>query len=285
VQTTRVREVLSGGSASAQTVLNASGYVTARRAATASSKVMGKVIEVLIEEGMSVEEGQVLARLDDANVKAGLALAEARVDAARRVKDELTPSLAFAKLEQTRFTELRASNAVSQSDKTRAESTVSELEAKVQRLAAEIIVAERQVDDWKQQVLDMVIRAPFAGVVTTKDAQPGEIISPMSSGGSTRTGIGTIVDMSSLEIEVDVNESYINRVQAGLPAEATLDAYGDWRIPCKVIAIIPTADRQKATVKVRIGFDKPGWCAMIGWSAARSRSRALSRMSARWALA
>ena len=132
-----------------------------------------------------------------------------------------------------------------------------EFEARMERLAADIVVAERQVDDWKQQVADMVIRAPFAGVVTTKNAQPGELISPMSAGGFTRTGIGTIVDMNSLEIEVDVNEGYINRVKPGQPAEATLDAYGDWRIPCKVIAIIPTADRQKATVKVRIGFEKP----------------------------
>ncbi len=258
VQTAKVREVLTGGGgAGPQTVLNASGYVTARRAATVSSKVMGKVMEVLIEEGMSVKEGQVLARLDDSNIQVGLRLAQARVDSARKLKDELAPSLAFAKKEFERFTQLRDSNAVSQSDKARAESALQEFVARIERLSADIAVAERQVDDWKQQVADMVIRAPFAGVITTKDAQPGEIISPMSSGGFTRTGIGTVVDMTSLEIEVDVNESYINRVQPGLPAEATLDAYSDWRIPCKVIAIIPTADRQKATVKVRVGFDKP----------------------------
>ena len=259
VQTARVREVVSGGADTSgpQTVLNASGYVKARRAATVSSKVMGKVTEVLIEEGMKVEDGQVLARLDDSNVKAGLRLAEARVESAKKMRDELIPSLDFAKKELVRFQELRDSNAVSQSDKSRAESSVTEFEARIERLSADIEVAARQVDDWKQQVADMVIRAPFAGVITTKDAQPGEIISPMSSGGFTRTGIGTVVDMSSLEIEVDVNESYINRVKPGLPAEATLDAYSDWRIPCKVIAIIPTADRQKATVKVRIGFDKP----------------------------
>ena len=259
VQTAKVREVVSGAASAQgpQTVLNASGYVKARRAATVSSKVMGKVTEVLIEEGMKVEEGQVLARLDDSNVKAGLRLAEARVESARRMKDELLPSLDFARKESVRFQELRDSNAVSQSDKSRAESSVTEFEARIERLSADIEVAARQVDDWKQQVADMVICAPFAGVITTKDAQPGEIISPMSSGGFTRTGIGTVVDMSSLEIEVDVNESYINRVKPGLPAEATLDAYSDWRIPCKVIAIIPTADRQKATVKVRIGFDQP----------------------------
>jgi RND family efflux transporter MFP subunit len=259
VQTAKVREVVSGAASAQgpQTVLNASGYVKARRAATVSSKVMGKVTEVLIEEGMKVEEGQVLARLDDSNVKAGLRLAEARVESARKMKDELLPSLDFARKESVRFQELRDSNAVSQSDKSRAESSVTEFEARIERLSADIEVAARQVDDWKQQVADMVICAPFAGVITTKDAQPGEIISPMSSGGFTRTGIGTVVDMSSLEIEVDVNESYINRVKPGLPAEATLDAYSDWRIPCKVIAIIPTADRQKATVKVRIGFDQP----------------------------
>lgn len=259
VQTARVREVMSGGAEKSgpQTVLNASGYVKARRAATVSSKVMGKVMEVLIEEGMKVEVGQVLARLDDSNVTAGLRLAEARVESAKKMRDELIPSLDFAKKELVRFQELRDSNAVSQSDKSRAESSVTEFEARIERLSADIEVAARQVDDWKQQVADMVIRAPFSGIITTKDAQPGEIISPMSSGGFTRTGIGTVVDMSSLEIEVDVNESYINRVKPGLPAEATLDAYSDWRIPCKVIAIIPTADRQKATVKVRIGFDKP----------------------------
>lgn len=259
VQTAKVREGVSGAANAQgpQTVLNASGYVKARRAATVSSKVMGKVTEVLIEEGMKVEEGQVLARLDDSNVKAGLRLAEARVESARKMKNELVPSLDFARKEWVRFQELRDSNAVSQSDKSRAESSVTEFEARIERLGADIEVAARQVDDWKQQVADMVICAPFAGVITTKDAQPGEIISPMSSGGFTRTGIGTVVDMSSLEIEVDVNESYINRVKPGLPAEATLDAYSDWRIPCKVIAIIPTADRQKATVKVRIGFDQP----------------------------
>ena len=259
VRTARVREVMEGAAdaSATQTLLNASGYVTARRAATVSSKVMGKVMEVLIEEGMTVESGQILARLDDSNVQAGLRLAEARVESARKMKDELEPSLAFANKELIRFTELREGRAVSQSDVARAESVMREFEARMERLAADIAVAERQVDDWKQQVADMIIRAPFAGVVTTKNAQPGELISPMSAGGFTRTGIGTIVDMNSLEIEVDVNEGYINRVNPGQPAEATLDAYADWRIPCKVIAIIPTADRQKATVKVRIGFEKP----------------------------
>ena len=238
-----------------QTLLNASGYVTARRAATVSAKVTGKVTEVLVEEGMKVTAGQIVARIDDSNAQAGLHLAEARLEAARRTLEETQPTLTFAELELVRFLKLRTSNAASLSDLARAESEVAVLKARQLRQAADITVTERSVDEWKQQVDDTIIRAPFAGVVTTKDAQPGEIISPMSSGGFTRTGICTVVDMSSLEIEVDVNESYLNRVQSGQPAEAMLDAYADWRIPCKVIAIIPTADRQKATVKVRVGFD------------------------------
>src|SRR5438874_971911 len=149
-----------------------------------------------------------------------------------------------------------AGKAVSEVDLDRADAQAKALRARLVRQNADVSVAERDVEMWKQQLDDNIIRAPFAGVVTTKNAQPGEMISPMSVGGFTRTGICTIVDMSSLEIEVDVSESYINRVTAGQPVEATLDSYPSWKIPAKVIAIIPSADRQKATVKVRVGFDK-----------------------------
>ena len=253
VETAVVR--LQSAEGASPVLLNASGYVTARRAASVSAKVTGKVLEVLVEEGLKVAEGQVVARLDDSNAQAGLRLSEAQLAAARLSLDETRPRLTFAQLELTRFRALLASRAASQSDLSRAESEVAALEARLARQAADIAVAERSVDEGRQQVDDTVIRAPFAGVVTTKDAQPGEIISPMSSGGFTRTGICTVVDMESLEIEVDVSESYLNRVQADQPAEAMLDAYAGWRIPSRVIAIIPTADRQKATVKVRLGFD------------------------------
>ena len=256
VRTASARGQIVRAAGESQTLLNASGYVTARRAATVSAKVTGKVTEILVEEGMKVTAGQIVARLDDSNAQAALHLAEARLEAARRTLEETAPTLTFSELELARFVKLRTSNAASLSDLARAESEVAALKARQLRQSADITVAERAVDELKQQVDDTVIRASFGGVVTTKDAQPGEIISPMSAGGGfTRTGICTVVDMSSLEIEVDVNESYLNRVTANQPAEATLDAYGDWRIPCKVIAIIPTADRQKATVKVRVGFD------------------------------
>lgn len=250
------RDVASGGKGE-QTVLNASGYVTARREATVSSKVTGKVVEVLIEEGMKVKEGRVLARLDDTNIKAGLDVAQAQLASAKAALAETEAQLKDAHQEFQRTTELAKQHIASQSDLDKAESDAKSLEAHLAQQKLDVVVAERQVAMWQQQMDDMVIRAPFDGVVTTKDAQPGEMISPVSAGGGyTRTGIGTIVDMNSLEIEIDVNESYINRVEPGQPVEATLDAYPDWKIPCKVIAIIPTADRQKSTVKVRVGFDQ-----------------------------
>jgi HlyD family secretion protein len=254
VSTAVAREVSNHGD---RTVLNASGYVTARRQATASSKVTGKVIEVLIEEGMKVKEGQVLARLDDTNVKASLQVAQAQFESAKASLEETRAQLKQAKQEYQRVLELAKRNISSGSDLDRAESDSKMLEARLARQQIDVTVAERTVATWQQQMDDLTIRAPFDGVVTTKDSQPGEMISPISAGGGfTRTGIGTIVDMSSLEIEIDVNESYINRVEPGQAVEATLDAYPDWKIPCKVIAIIPTADRQKSTVKVRVGFDK-----------------------------
>jgi len=255
VRTVAAREASSGGAE--HTVLNASGYVTARREATVSSKVTGKVIEVLIEEGMKVPEGQVLARLDDTNVKTSLLLAQAQFVSSREALAETRVRIREAEQELERQKGLLQSKIATQADYDHAEASALAYKAKLEQQQADVAVGQRQVDYWQQQLDDTVIRAPFAGVVTSKNAQPGEMISPISAGGgSIRTGICTIVDMQSLEIEIDVNESYINRVEAGQPVEATLDAYPEWKIPCKVIAIIPTADRQKSTVKVRVGFDQ-----------------------------
>ncbi len=254
VQTALARDAGSGGE---RTVLNASGYVTARREATVSSKVTGKVTEVLIEEGMKVTNGQVLARLDDSNVKASLDVAVAQLASAKAALAETEAQLTNADLDFQRTADLAKHHIASQSDLDLAESNAKALQAHLAQQKLDAIVADRQVASWRQQMDDMIIRAPFDGVITTKDAQPGEMISPVSAGGGfTRTGIGTIVDMASLEIEIDVNESYIERVTPGQEVVATLDAYPDWKIPCKVIAIIPTADRDKSTVKVRVSFDK-----------------------------
>ena len=257
VHTVAVREANSGaGTGADKTVLNASGYVTARREATVSSKVTGKVVTVNVEEGMKIKEGQIVARLDDTNVTVSLKLAQAQREATKASMDETRVRLNEAQKELDRQQYLTTRKFASQAEKDTAEATVMALKAKLQQQQSEVAVAQRTVESWEQQFEDTIIRAPFAGIVTSKNAQPGEMISPMSSGGFTRTGICTVVDMDSLEIEIDVNESYINRVVAGQAVDATLDAYPDWKIPCKVIAIIPTADRQKSTVRVRVGFDK-----------------------------
>jgi len=254
VRTAIAREV---SSQTASTVLNASGYVTARRQATVSSKFTGKVVEVLIEEGMVVEQDQVLARLDDSNVATAYALAEAQLRSAESSLKETQALLSEARAIFKRTRNLMDRGLSSEAEMDRARAGSESLAARLERKQADVRVAERQLDVYRQQMEDTIIRSPFSGVVVAKNAQPGEMISPVSAGGGfTRTGIGTIVDMSSLEIEIDVNEAYINRVKPGQKIVATLDAYPDWSIPSHVIAIIPTADRQRATVEVRVGFDQ-----------------------------
>jgi RND family efflux transporter MFP subunit len=239
----------------AGSVLDASGYVTARRQATVSAKITGKITEVLIEEGMRVAEGAVLARLDDTEANAQLALARAQLAAARSQDGEIRAQLEQAERDYTRSQELFNRQLVPEQAMDAARAQRDTLRAKLVANQEQIHVAIESVSVAQVQLDNTVIRAPFSGIVVAKAAQPGEMISPISAGGGfTRTGIGTIVDMDSLEIQVDVNESYINRVTAGQPVEATLNAYPDWKIPGSVIAIIPTADRSKATVKVRIAI-------------------------------
>ena len=249
----------AGGPTAANAVLNASGYVTARRRATVSSKVTGKVIDVLIEEGQPVKAGQVLAHLDDTQPRAALAFAEAQLASSRKSFAEDQARLQQAEVTLGRRLQLVKDQVVGKAEVDDAQANVDALKARIAYAQQQIIVAESQVNMQKTNLADMVVRAPFSGIAISKDAQPGEMISPVSAGGGfTRTGIGTIVDMSSLEIEVDVNETYINRVTPGQKVEAVLDAYQEWRIPAHVITTIPTADRQKATVRVRIGFEKLG---------------------------
>ena len=254
IRSARVRSVsVDAGT----TVLNASGYVTARRQATVSSKMAGLITDISIEEGMEVAEGQVLARLDSSNLDRSLRLAEAQADAARKAVLEVEAQLAEARLRQDRTRRLVEQQVAGQADLDRVDGEVATLEARIERQQEDITVSVRQADVIRQQIEDTVIRAPFDGVITAKNAQPGEMMSPIAGGaGFTRTGVGTIVDMASREIEVDVNEAYINRVSPGQPVDAILDSYDDWRIPARVIAIIPTADRDRATVRVRIGFEQ-----------------------------
>ena len=252
VEVATVTERAAGAQAS---VLNANGYVTARRRATVSSKVTGKVIEVNVEEGMAVREGQVLARLDDSSLQAAMKLYRAQLEAAKRQIPESEVRLTQARVQLRRQEQLRKEGLNTPNDIDNATAEVDSLIARIASLQEAVKVSESQIAMQQTALDDTIIRAPFSGMALSKDAQPGEMVSPVSAGGGfTRTGISTIVDMHSLEIEVDVNESYINRVTGGQPVTAILDAYPDWEIPASVIAVVPTADRQKATVRVRIAF-------------------------------
>ncbi|MBS0614788.1 MAG: efflux RND transporter periplasmic adaptor subunit [Proteobacteria bacterium] len=236
-------------------LLDASGYVVARRQATVSAKITGKVTEVLIEEGQHVDKDAVVGRLDDTNVRAALEQVRAQLAYSQASLSQVSVNLANAERDWRRKNELVQQHFVSQADLDNARTTLDALRAELVTAQRGVEVSRRGVDSAQRNLDDTVVRAPFAGVVTVKAAQPGEIVSPISAGGGfTRTGIGTIVDMDSLEVEVDVNESFIARVHAEQPASVRLNAYPDWQIPAYVIAIIPTADRAKATVKVRIGF-------------------------------
>lgn len=253
VRTAPVVAITAGGANAS--VLDATGYVVARRTATVSSKITGRVREVLIEEGQRVEAGDIMATLDPIDADAQRTLSASQLAAARSQTGSVQAQLAQAEADATRLQSLVAQQLVSRSQFDQA---VAQRDA----LRAQLVTAQRnaQVASDSLAIADLgvdntVVRAPFAGVVTAKAAQPGEIVSPLSAGGGfTRTGIGTIVDMDSLEVEVDVGEAFIGRVQPKMPVEATLNAYPDWKIPAEVIAIIPAADRGKATVKVRIAI-------------------------------
>ena len=236
--------------------LAASGYVVARRKATVAAEITGKVVEVFIDEGMTVTEGQVVARLDSVLAERDLELARSRAESADAAIAAITADLEDATRIMTRIQTLSQKNFATEADLTKAQARVGVLHAQLRQAKSQFETAS--IDARRSaSVLDKhQIRAPFAGVVIDRSAQPGEMISPMSVGGYTRTGICTIVDMDSIEIEVDVNEAFIGRVVAGGAVNAMLDAYPDWTIPASVIAIVPTANREKATVKVRIRFDK-----------------------------
>ena len=255
--TTVTAEADSAGPSLGNSVLNASGYVVARRMSTVSSKVTGKVLEIYVEEGMEVKKDQIVARLDPVNSQTVLTMSERELDAARRNLTEIEVRLAEAKRNLERNEALVKQQLVSETalDTTRAEFNATQ--ARLEASKAQVKVSESQLAMRKLDFDDLNVRAPFSGVVISKDAQPGEMISPLSAGGGfTRTGIATIVDMDSREIEVDVNEAYINRVKSNQHVEATLDAYPDAPIAAHVINIVPTADKTKATVRVRIAFDK-----------------------------
>ncbi|MDQ2927147.1 MAG: efflux RND transporter periplasmic adaptor subunit [Pseudomonadota bacterium] len=246
-----------GTGGAAGTVLQATGYITARRAATVSTQITGTLTEVLIEEGDHVQKGQVIARLEDSGLRAGLAVANANVMSAQAQVATAQAQLLQAQADSRRQDTLVASGMISLQGAEQSRTAVATAAAQLDARRREADAARAQVDAAKVNFDYAVVRAPFSGVVTVKAAQVGEIVSPLSAGGGfTRTGVGTIVDMDSLEIDVDVSEAYIGQVKPDMPAEAILSAYPDWKIPAHVIAIVPAADRGKATVKVRVALEQ-----------------------------
>jgi RND family efflux transporter MFP subunit len=238
-------------------LLNASGYVTPQRRATVAAKITGRVTGVFFTEGLRVRQGFVLATLDDSDVQKTLASAKADHNATQSSILDLQVQLKNAQIQLHRAEELRAAGIQTQEALDNATMAADSLRAKIDYTQQQVLAADARIKEAQQAVDNCVIRAPFDGIIVSKDAQVGEMVSPISAGGGfTRTGIATIVDMASNEIEVDVNENYIARVKPGQDVTAVLDAYSEWKIPCHVRTIIPTADRQKATVEVRIAFDK-----------------------------
>ncbi len=245
----------TGNSAGAASMLDASGYVVARRQATVSFKVTGKVLEVPIEEGQYVEKDQVMARLDDSNARATMDFAKAQVQQAEAALNAAKLAFENAKPIFERNTELLKRGVISQTAFDNSKSSFDAVESSLRVSTKSLEVSRANLAMAQRNADDTIVRAPFPGVVTVKAAQPGEMVSPISAGGGfTRTGVGTIVDMDSLEVEVDVSENFISRVHANQPATIKLNAYPDWSIAGEIIAVIPTADRAKATVKVRVGF-------------------------------
>jgi HlyD family secretion protein len=235
--------------------LVASGYVVARRKATVASEITGKVVEVLVDEGNVVQAGDLLARLDSTLTESDLNLAKSRAVASEAAANAIAADLRDAERILARIQALQQKNFATEADLTKADARVAVLRAQQAQAQAQVQTARLDAKRASEVLAQHHIRAPFAGVVVERSAQPGEMISPISAGGGyTRTGICTIVDMDSIEVEVDVNEAFIGRVRAGGAVSAVLDAYPEWTIPASVIAIVPTANREKATVKVRIGF-------------------------------
>jgi len=240
-----------------EVLLNASGYVTPRRRATIAAKITGRVTQMIADEGMHVQEGEVLARLDDSDTRVRLSSARADREATAAALKDLQVQLENADRELHRSQALQKQGVSSVQALDLARTADDSLRAKIALTEEQIKAADEHIRVAQQDMDNCTVRSPFTGIVVSKDAQLGEMVSPISAGGGfTRTGIATVVDMKSLEIEVDVNESYIARVREGMPVTAILDAYPEWKIPAKVRTVIPTADRQKATVKVRISFDQ-----------------------------
>jgi RND family efflux transporter MFP subunit len=236
------------------TLLNATGRVTAARKASVSAKATGRLQWLGVQEGSRVKAGEVIARLEALDVQAARDQAEAAKAAARANLAQGKAELADAELNLRRQQELFAKGFVSQAVLDAAESRLARARAAIASLEAAINVSAAQVRSAAISVDQTVIRAPFDGVILTKNANVGDIITPFSSAAGTQGAVVTMADLDTLEVEVDVAEASIGKVTVGAPTEITLDALPEVRLAGSVSRIVPTVDRSKATVLVKVAF-------------------------------
>ncbi|WP_027184571.1 efflux RND transporter periplasmic adaptor subunit [Desulfovibrio inopinatus] len=235
--------------------LNASGYVVADRKAAVGSKITARLVWLGVEEGESVKEGQIIARLESDDVNAALQRAEANLEAATHRVDEVDAELYDANLNHSRLKKLVAKGVLARSEYDSANARYKKALAAKRRALAEVEVARKSLDEAHISVGYTEIRAPFDAVVLTKNANVGDIITPIGAATDSRAAVVTIADMQSLQVEADVSEANIGKVHPDQPTEIRLDALGEERFPGHVHRIVPTADRSKATVLVKVRFN------------------------------
>ena len=239
----------------AVTLLNASGYVVAQRKASVSSKSTGRLSYVGVEEGSRVKKGEIIARLENEDLAAVRDRASANLSAARATFGQVEAELTDAQLNYQRQKQLLAQNLISRQDYDGAEARYHKAVAGLANARANIRSAAATLNETQTAVEYSLIRAPFDGVVLTKNAEVGEVVAPFGAAVNARAAVATMADMGSLMVEADVAESNINLVKLGQPCEILLDALPGVRFPGKVHMIVPTADRSKATIMVKVAFD------------------------------
>lgn len=246
---------LVGGGASASTGVTANGYVVARTKASVSSKITGRLEYLGVDEGDVVEAGRIIARLEAQDYVAALAEREAELATARAGLAESEAERDQLERDVARAKDLLARGLASAQQTEQLAAQLTTAQARVERMRATVAAADAAVNVARANLENTRIRAPFSGTILRKDAEVGEVVAPVATGsGLTRGAVVTMADFETLEVEVDVNESYISRIHHGQPATITLDAYPDIDFPARVRQIVPTADRQRATVLVKVSF-------------------------------
>jgi RND family efflux transporter MFP subunit len=245
---------LSGGNASASVTAN--GYVVARTRASVAAKLAGRIADLRVSEGSYVRRGEVIARLENDDYQAQLAQAQAALTSAHADLAEAQAGRDVAASEAARLRAMRAENPglVSQEEFDATVSRATQAAARAQSAQSRIASAKAASAFARANLENTVIRAPFTGTVLRKEAEIGEVVAPSVGGGLTRGAVVTMADLTTLEVEVDVNEAYIARVTSAQPARITLDAYPDTSFRGQVRQVVPTADRQRATVQVKVSI-------------------------------